>query len=283
MGILGENIHQLRTVRRNGLSFYCFGVSSPKLPDEFGGCRIMHLSDLHSKEYGENGEYLVRACAEFKPDYIFFTGDLFSRNENIFRIKSKVPLMKGLNDIAPLYYVWGNHEADIPDKSKLMNSRLAEVGVTVLRNERTRIYRGDSFIELYGLELPSYYYRAPDGGYRGLPKLTAEELRKRLGTPDRKSFNLLLAHTPLPFKQYAEWGADLTLAGHVHGGMVRIFGVGLLSPERKFFPRYTKGMYRLRTEYGVSCMEVSAGLGKFRLNNPEMVSVIELRRSRKVR
>ena len=265
--------------RKNELRFYHYEIVNSKIPEAFEGFRILHLSDLHSKSYGNDGEYLVEACEEFNPDIIVFTGDLFSRSENIFTIKRQVPMMKKLNQLAPLYYVWGNHEADVPDKARLMNSRLSEEGITILRNEKVRIYSGESFIELYGLELDESCYKNAEGGYKDLTPVTQDMLRELLGEPDPANFNVLLAHTPMPFAEYASWGADFTMSGHCHGGMIRLpGGIGLLSPERKFFPKYTKGLYLCETDSGKSVMEVSAGLGKLRINNPEMVSMCILRR-----
>ena len=84
---------------------------------------------------------------------------------------------------------------------------------------------------------------------------------------------MLLAHSPLGFAAYAEWGADVVLSGHIHGGIVRIRETGLLSPERKFLPRYTKGIFK---ENGCS-MIVSAGIGKFRVNNPPEVICLDIK------
>ena len=79
---------------------------------------------------------------------------------------------------------------------------------------------------------------------------------------------MLLAHNPLFAEAYSQWGADMTFSGHVHGGAVRIFGKGVLSPERKFFPKYTKGVYTV----GNMKLLVTSGIGKLRLFNPaEMV------------
>lgn len=264
--------------RKNELKFYHYEIVNTKIPEAFDGYRILHLSDLHSKSFGYEGVNLIEACEEFHPDVIMFTGDLFSRSENIFTIKQKVPLMKSLNEIAPVYYVWGNHEADVPDKAKLMNGRLHDEGITVLRNEKVRIYSGDDYINLYGLELEPKYYKNDDGSYKNLPRLSLETLNKKLGRPEEDKFNVLMAHTPMPFETYAEWGADFTLSGHCHGGVIRIGNVGLLSPERKLFPKYTKGLYLCETDSGKAVMEVSAGLGKFRMNNPQMASMCVLRR-----
>ena len=264
---------------KNSLKFYHYEIVNTKIPEEFDGYKILHLSDLHGKNYGYEGQYLTEACSELDPDVIMFTGDLFSRSENIFTIKKRVPLMKRLNEIAPVYYVWGNHEADVPDKAKLMNGRLHDEGITVLRNEKVRLYSGKSYINLYGLELDEKYYKNPDGGYKNLPQLTLNDMKEYLGDADPDHFNVLMAHTPMPFETYARWGADFTLSGHCHGGIIRLpGGIGLLSPERKLFPKFTKGLYLCETDSGKASMEVSAGLGKFRVNNPEMVSLCILRR-----
>jgi predicted MPP superfamily phosphohydrolase len=66
---------------------------------------------------------------------------------------------------------------------------------------------------------------------------------------------------------------DLVLSGHVHGGCVRLPLIGgVLSPERKFFPKYSLGKY---TEKNTT-MIVTSGLGKFRLFNPPEIVVIDL-------
>ena len=260
------------------LFFYRYEISSPRLPEEFDGLKILHLSDLHGKDYGKNGIRLVNACARRKPDIIAFTGDLFSRDESAEGMLSRVPLMKALGRIAPVYYIAGNHECESADGAELICRELSRAGIHVLRDCGTRILRGESYINIWGLELPLDCYHDDNGGFRRLRRLTVGDIDERLGRPDGEDFNLLLAHSPLPFKSYADWGADLTLSGHVHGGIVRLFGIGLLSPERRFFPRYTKGLYRRRTARGEAVIEVSAGLGKFRVNNPESASVCILRR-----
>lgn len=262
------------------LSVYHYDIESEKLPSGFDGFRILHLSDLHSKTYGKNGEHLIDACEEFLPDMIVFTGDLFSRGENIFALRNKIPLMSGLRKLAPVYYVWGNHEAAMPGKSRLLSDMLREKGVVTLRNEKVRISVNGGAVNLYGLELEEAFYKNPDGSYKNLPQATEETLTDRLGRPDLKSYNILLSHTPFPFRAYAGWGADFTMSGHCHGGIIRLPGeVGLLSPERKFFPKYTKGVYSMKTPHGEALMEVSAGLGKFRINNPESISLCVLRKT----
>lgn len=268
-----------RPVKR--LRFYVSEIESPRLPEAFDGMRVMHLSDLHAKDYGSGYRTLINACRRHQPDIIVFTGDIFSRDESIQRIMTRVPMMRELADTAPVYYITGNHEVDAPEKTEILCKTLEGVGVTVLRSKSTKIFRGGEHIIIYGLEMPRECFRAADGSFRGLRKLTVGDIDDLLGRPESDGFNLLLAHSPIQFQQFAEWGADLTMSGHIHGGIIRIMGTGLLSPERRFFPKYTKGVYRRKSGRGEAVLEVSAGLGKFRINNPESVPICILRRQQK--
>ncbi len=69
---------------------------------------------------------------------------------------------------------------------------------------------------------------------------------KLLGKADNELFQILLAHNPAYFDNYVTWGADLSLAGHVHGGIVRIpfWNKGVLSPSIQFFPKYDGGIFK---------------------------------------
>lgn len=90
-------------------------------------------------------------------------------------------------------------------------------------------------------------------------------------------FHILIAHNPDYFEEYAKWGADLTVSGHVHGGMLILPKLGgLLSPMIKIFPKYYKGIYQKNEQF----MLVSSGLGnhtiKIRLNNRPDIAVLHL-------
>lgn len=258
-----------------------YAVSFDKLPQSFSGKRILHLSDLHTKKFGNNYDILINSCNAAKPDYIFFTGDLYSRKEE--NLDKKPVLMKRLRQIAPVYYVFGNHEAETPDKAEALAYRLEQEGIHVLRNGTARLFAGDDYINVYGADIDKKYYKNSSGSYANLPKLTARELSCMMGDADNGQFNILLAHTPFPFEEYAEWGADLVFSGHCHGGAIRLPIIGgILSPERKFFPKYTKGVYSCDKFKTKAKMIVSAGLGKFRLGNPAEIVIVTLKNERNV-
>ena len=106
--------------------------------------------------------------------------------------------------------------------------------------------------------------------------MPAEEIREALGEPAEGAYRILLAHNPDYFSAYAQWGADLTLSGHLHGGMVRLPKIGgLISPNWTLFPKYDHGLYTIEEKK----MIVSAGLGshtiKLRINNPPELVVLD--------
>lgn len=227
--------------------------------------RIVQISDLHKRQFGEDQKRLIRRVAACKPEYILITGDLVSRTFTDFTGTEK--LLRRLCSIAPVIVSEGNHETDFPPRQYAkLRAAVCRSGARYLKNECIRI--GD--ISIAGLALSSEYYRGGGRfGYSGEIECTPETMHSMLG--ECPEHTLLLAHNPLCFPVYAEWGAELTLSGHVHGGAVRLPLLGgLLSPERKFFPKYDKGKFRI----GASEMIVSGGLGKLRLFNPPEICVI---------
>ena len=227
--------------------------------------RIVQISDLHKREFGEGQRRLIRRVSACKPEYILITGDLVSRCCTDF--DRTEALLRRLGALAPVIVAEGNHEADFPPvEYAAFRAAVRRSGARYLKNEIIRL--GD--IHLAGLALSSEYFRGGGAfGFRGAKTCTRKTMRLLLGRCP--AHTLLLAHNPLCFPAYAEWGAELTLSGHVHGGAVRLPLLGgLLSPERTFFPRYDKGRFRL----GDSEMIVSGGLGKLRLFNPPEICLI---------
>ena len=227
--------------------------------------RIVQLSDLHRKRFGSGQRRLIRKVAACKPEYILITGDLVSRTAADFTETEQ--LLRRLCALAPVIVSEGNHETDLPPlRYAAFRAAVRRSGARYLKNEIIRL--GE--INVAGLALSRAYYRGGGTfGFRGEKDCTAKTVRTLLGVCPVRT--LLLAHNPLFFPAYAEWGAELTLAGHVHGGAVRLPLLGgLFSPERTFFPAYDKGKFRI----GDAEMIVSGGLGKLRLFNPPEISLI---------
>ena len=245
-----------------------FTFTSPRLPAGFDGCVIVQLSDLHGALFGEDNRDLLKVVAKERPDYIFLTGDLLDQYRATPHSYA-VSLGGALADIAPTYFVTGNHDWALPDVPGLKRA-LEVAGVQVLTNEYTVLARDGDNAVLAGIDDPNGY------ADQKTPEEVAEEVRAAFADP----FWILLAHRNNYFEdEYCRLGADLVISGHGHGGLVRLpFTDGLVSVERTFFPSYTAGFYQA----GGADLFVSRGLGNsgrtFRLFNRPQVAVLTLKR-----
>ncbi len=239
-------------------------VASGALPEAFEGFKIAHVSDLHSAVFGRKNEKLLSLIRAAKPDIIAITGDLIdSRHTDI---DSALAFVEAAAEIAPVYYVTGNHESRLDFDE--IEPRLIAAGARVLRNEAEDIGRGGERIRLAGIDDPSFIRTGGTAEERAAAEL--EQLGDGGGT-----FTVLLAHRPELVEVYAGYGAGLVLSGHAHGGQVRLPLLGgLYAPGQGLLPEYDSGLYSL----GETQMVVSRGLGNsvapLRVNNrPELVIV----------
>ncbi|NLX70326.1 MAG: metallophosphoesterase [Clostridiales bacterium] len=241
-------------------------IKFPKLPDTFDGYKIVHLSDLHNKRFGEDQKNLVRKIEDAHPDIIVFTGDLIDSRR--FNAETSLDLMKRIVNIAPIYYVPGNHEWRSGRLETLCND-LKDIGVNVLCNAYDVIGKDGDGIYIIGIDDPSIY-QAEDIE----TKVVKREIDRMMDEiQDNDAFKILLAHRPDMFPLYSDYGFNLVLSGHAHGGQIRLpFIGGLVAPNQGVLPEYTSGEYKM----GDSTMVVSRGLGNSifpqRLfNHPEVV------------
>lgn len=259
-----------------------YEIASPKLKQVWNGYRIAMLGDLHENEFGENNEILIRAIKEEKPDAICIVGDLIVAKEWKKKDFSVVAhLLKELSNIAPIYYANGNHEMRIgiyPDQypgwKEEFEGILKKYGVHYLVDKTVLLEKEEETIALSGLNIGNEYYE-----FKGKKKpMEANYVNKKIGTSKNDTFHILLAHTPLYIEEYENWGADLVLAGHFHGGTIRlpILG-GVMTPQMQFFSGLDRGLVKR----GNTRMIVTGGLGthsiNIRLNNPPELVMITLR------
>lgn len=222
------------------------------------GFRIVQLSDLHAKVFGENQKRLVEKVEALEPDLIVLTGDMV--DGDVESIETHLAFLKDLTDETPVYAVSGNHEYWSASAEEV-RTVYDTLGVTSLEDACTAFSDPSQPITLCGIN--------DFEKFEGF-----QEYRQTLPEPEENTFNLLLAHRPVHFDTYASFDYDLVLSGHAHGGMIRLpFVGGLYAPDQGFFPSYTTGPY---IEDGTT-MLVSRGLGNsvfpFRIQNrPELVA-----------
>jgi len=245
-------------------------ISSNRIPSAFSGFRIAQVSDLHNSEFGKNNARLLQMLSENTPDIIVITGDLVDAQHTDIDIA--LGFVKQAVQIAPVYYVTGNHEASLSNYSEFQMNLVA-LGVGVLENQAVQLEQGGERITLIGLSDPNFTIRGDMFGE--VPAMVATKLENLLDT--ESGYNILLSHRPELFETYVNCGVDLVFSGHAHGGQFRLpFVGGLIAPNQGLFPQYDAGLYA----DGNTNMVVSRGIGNsiipFRFNNRPEIVLVEL-------
>ena len=236
-----------------------YGVKGPKL-------KAAVIADLHSKPT----KTLVAVLKAEQPDVIFIPGDLclvgerkdqpldpIKHEKRLRGQKIAIDFLKTAVQIAPVYYSRGNHEYGCDDEYR---ERVKATGAILLENKWVKF--GDVWIS--GLTSPKH-------NGNNIPSETPMPDTEWL-KDSPEGYKVLLSHHPEYFGLIKDY-ADLILAGHSHGGQIRLFGHGLFAPGQGFLPKYSKGRYEN--------MIVSAGLANTtwvpRLFNPTEIVIVEMK------
>ncbi len=248
-----------------------FTVASDEIPEAFDGYKILQVSDLHNTEFGEDHSDITNKIKENDPDIIVVTGDLIDAKKT--NIDLAVEFMEKAVEIAPVYFVIGNHEIRILDDCAVLKEKLSALGVTVLDNSFVSIIKDSQSINLIGIEDPMYYEKNDDEFYDEDIEITNNRLADlKAQTP---GYTILLSHRPELFDIYVKNGIDLVFSGHAHGGQFVLPSIGgVYAPHQGLFPAYDTGLYEQDGTY----MLVSRGLGNSIIpirinNNPELITV----------
>lgn len=242
-----------------------YSVAMAGLPQGFEGYRIALISDVHGNSFGEDNEELLSLVRAGRPDIIALTGDICDEEYPAQTVRR---LLEQLPAIAPTYYVTGNHEWSARQVDTLMEY-CEELGIKALRNEYVLLESGGDTLVLAGIDDKNGY------ADRKMPLDVMIEILDEQGDVPC----ILLSHRPDDTESFWAMGYDLVLAGHNHGGVVQIPGVGgLVSASRDYFPKFSKGHYE--SSLGTDLV-VSAGLAGHlmppRLFNPLHLPVVVLK------
>lgn len=260
--------------------------------------KIAVLSDIHCISFGKGNSRLFKMLYETKPDVIVISGDLINGMKRKELDFARDFLTELQSSGIPVIYEYGNHESRLKTRDEEAYNefvRMTDGLVTVLRNNSCKLNTESAEnVSFSGLDLPEYMYRQGDFTVN-LEKMTEEAIKtpykvltdrkgslqadtgefENVSCGDDSLYRIVIAHDPSHFELYARAGADLVIAGHYHGGIIRLpFLGGLVSPKLEFFPRYTKGLYFFKE----SVMCLSAGIGWHNLpirfmNRPEIVVI----------
>lgn len=234
---------------------------------------IAHLSDLHSKPFKK----VLKKLNEQSPDIICITGDYINdHNKN----KDKMlEFGKELLEIAPVYYITGNHERRLDNFEKLM-SELSDIGFNVLLDEIESFEINGNDINILGLDENQANFEDYKARKKGCFKYKdSSPYFKKLA--EYKGYKIVLSHFPENFEKvkennYNQYDFDLQLSGHAHGGQFILPFIGpIFSPGQGLFPKYARGSFGERPK-----LIISRGLGNaefpFRLFNHPEINIIEL-------
>ncbi len=210
------------------------------LPASFEGARVLYLSDLHINSLNsvEKVSSLVNELKKLNPDLLLLGGD-YTNFDPVMRIsagssgKNGVYALEteyrdlfflGLSDFNPplgKFGVAGEHD-NLLERSagSSLEDAMSLGGVTLLRDEAARVYKGDSYITLVGA----------DDWSTGL-----QDTRTVAAQVSAKECVILLCHNPEAIPSLNNQPAadgiwmDAALSGHTHGGGVNLFGVELFN------------------------------------------------------
>lgn len=248
-----------------------------ELPGLSKECKLVLISDLHNKVYGSQNDQVIEAVNKMNPDFIILAGDLVTSKVGE-DMTPGIALVRALSRDYRIYYGLGNHESKIKyrkdkfgDQFDQLKRALENRNVMMLENGSATIPEYN--IKVTGLDLELNYF-----AHFKVRKMDSDYMTKTLQEPDKSKCNVLIAHNPDYFEEYAKWGADLVLSGHVHGGIMRLpFLGGVIAPSYKLFPKYDGGVFRI----GASTMLLGRGMGShtipFRFFNPGELYEVTLR------
>lgn len=247
-------------------------ISNSRIPAPFSGFRIAQVSDLHNAEFGKDNETLLKLLSENQPDIIVITGDLVDSRRTDMDIA--LNFVKAAVQIAPVYYVSGNHEASLSQYDTLKTG-IEAAGAVVLEDRSVQLDRSGEAVTLMGLSDPNFALRS--GILEDTSALVTSKLKGLMNAAN--GYTILLSHRPELLSCYADCGVDLVLSGHAHGGQFRLPLIGgLVAPNQGLFPPYDAGVFQDRS----TDMVVSRGLGNsiipLRFNNRPEIVIVELRK-----
>jgi predicted MPP superfamily phosphohydrolase len=205
-----------------------------RMPEKLDGLQIVQLSDLHfatcfDRKFFEN---VVESCLVWHADLIVVTGDLLEDDSTLEWIE---PLLGRLEARLGKFAILGNHDKD--HHPRRIVAELNRAGFEILEGEWTSIDCDGAVLALGGTSEPW-----------GRP------LDQR--TMPAADFRILLSHSPDQFYRAQKRGIDFVLAGHNHGGQIRLPLVGPVFMPSRYSRRFDRGFFRR----GQTLMYVSEGV-----------------------
>lgn len=181
-------------------------IQDKQIPSEFNDFRIFFISDIHRRRI--NWQTLQTINEQI--DIVLIGGDLTEKGVPLSRVQTNIRKLKEWN--APIFFVWGNN--DYEANWQKLKQILVDEEITTLENTSVEINRNDQSISIMGFNCNKYR----EANY----KLTTQNAQG--------DFRILVTHAPSAYYNLArdeQSEIQFVLAGHTHGGQIRIFGFGM--------------------------------------------------------
>lgn len=232
------------------------------LPVKFDGCKILFITDMHIEGIDCLAERIIRIAGQVEYDYCFLGGDYsfgFEAKNEVMRQKL-CKVVEFLVDKSQVFGILGNHD----------EYRIAEVlngfGVDMLLNEHVCLEREGDKVYLVGVD-DYCFFRA------------AELEQAAIAVPDN-AFKIILSHSPDLYKQAAQAGYSLYLAGHTHAGQICLPGKIAIITNAHVPRKMIKGRWKYRSMVGYTSCGVGTSLVPARFFcQPEVVCITLIKNS----
>jgi predicted MPP superfamily phosphohydrolase len=244
-------------------------IALRRLPPSFSPLRVLHFSDVHLAGRRKQEERLLGLLSSLPADMIAFCGDVIFRytTSGTFGLSFFERLSQRVRPRLGMHLVRGNH-----DNAEVVRL-LIDAGYDLLLNRHTVIREGDSSMYLIGVDDPRW------GPERQPKRWQCHELHKAMAGVPADAFKIVLSHSPDILPDAASAGVDLVLAGHSHGGQIRLPWLGALMTRTRIQQRYAWGLQT----WGETVCHTTCGAGSsfppIRLSCPQEIVLLELVRS----
>ena len=261
----------------HGLVTRNYTVRSDKIKDQI---KLVLVTDLHSRIHGKNQKNIISKIRSANPDIILLGGDIYDLMA-AKPIKGAELFLDAVKNIAPVYYVMGNHDMVVLRRTPELKKTIAAYGITVLDNKYAKLHINGNNIIIGGVDDPGTNRKGDSPRYK---RKLENYWKQNIGSYFKKlkndsTFKILLSHRPEKVAVYAKLPFDLILSGHAHGGQWRIPFIlnGFFAPHQGFFPKYAGGLYKYNGKTHIVSRGASVHLTLPRIFNPPEIVTITIK------
>lgn len=232
-------------------------VPLERLPVAFDGFRILQLTDLHADLHPQFVATVKQVISSIECDIVVVTGDFrtCTFGDHTGATEASTELLRDLP--VPCYAILGNHDFMI----KVLG--LEAAGIQCLMNESVLLERGEAVLHLVGIDDPNYYQ--------------THDFERALSGVPKADCKVLLSHSPQTYREAADYGCDLQLSGHTHGGQICLPGGRIVVHDRTAPRHVLSGPWREGSLQGYTSRGTGATGLPVRLNCPAEVTLHTLR------